>query len=39
MFGDVWVHKAYYGRVRDWDGLVVLVSVAVSLSSSCEPVG
>ncbi|KAF8520995.1 hypothetical protein JB92DRAFT_2828040 [Gautieria morchelliformis] len=27
-FSSVWGDKAYYGRVRDWDGLVLLFSVA-----------
>ncbi|KAF8495009.1 hypothetical protein JB92DRAFT_3230351 [Gautieria morchelliformis] len=27
-FGSVWGHKSYYGRVRGWDGLILLFSVA-----------
>ncbi|KAF8494023.1 hypothetical protein JB92DRAFT_2835036 [Gautieria morchelliformis] len=27
-FGSVWGHKPYYGRVRDWDGLILLFSIA-----------
>ena len=30
-FGTVWGDKIYYGRVRDWDGLIVLVSADVRL--------
>lgn len=31
--GDAWCHYMYYGRLREWDGLIVLVGVPVSLSS------
>ena len=29
--GDAWCHYMYYGRLREWDGLVVLVGVPVSV--------
>lgn len=28
--GDAWCHYMYYGRLRFWDGLIVLVGVPVS---------
>lgn len=31
--GDAWCHYMYYGRLREWDGLIVLVGVPVSTSS------
>ena len=30
--GDAWCHYMYYGRLRTWDGLIVLVGVPVSSS-------
>ncbi|KAF8491394.1 hypothetical protein JB92DRAFT_3100517 [Gautieria morchelliformis] len=32
-FGSLWGHKSYYGRVRDWDGLILLVSVEPLLAT------
>lgn len=29
--GDAWCHYMYYGRLRAWDGLIVLVGVPVSV--------
>lgn len=29
--GDAWCHYVYYGRLREWDGLIVLVGVPVRL--------
>lgn len=29
--GDAWCHYLYYGRLREWDGLIVLVAVPVSI--------
>lgn len=28
--GNAWCHYMYYGRLREWDGLIVLVGVPVS---------
>ena len=28
--GNAWCHYIYYGRVREWDGLIVLIGVPVS---------
>ncbi|EJD03492.1 uncharacterized protein FOMMEDRAFT_166890 [Fomitiporia mediterranea MF3/22] len=28
--GDAWCHYMYYGRLREWDGLIVLVGVPLS---------
>lgn len=33
--GDAWCHYLYYGRLRPWDGLIVLVGVPVSNSTLC----
>lgn len=36
--GDAWCHYMYYGRLRKWDGLIVLVGVPVSLLSVLHPI-
>ena len=32
--GNAWCHYMYYGRLREWDGLIVLIGVPVSAVSN-----